>query len=164
MVYVAPAHVIFWRDDGEAVYTYKNSGNWYLRGVGGKQYFFREGLTWNLVSLRLTPRWLPAGYVLDSGAPCAFLRPRVAAREMFFILGWALSDLCNDILKTVINHTKNIQGKDFERLPYPFWVGAKEKNLVVRRVKKLIAVARGGRTIHPSDKELVELNKIFSVN
>ena len=162
VVYAPPEHVIFWRDDGDAVYAHKNGGNWYLRGVGGRQYFFREGLTWNLVSTKLCPRWLPPGYVLDSGAPCAFLKTGVGKDEMFFILAWALSDLCNDILKTAINHTKNIQGKDFERLPYPFWVGNAQKNAAVRRMKNLIAEAKAGRTIHLTDPELVELSDIFS--
>ena len=98
----------------------KKNGNWYLNGTGGKKYFFCEGITWNLISSRLHLRYLPSGYVLDNGAPCALLNPCVDKDEMFFILAWGLSDLCNKILKTTINHTKNIQSKDFERLPYPF--------------------------------------------
>ena len=106
------------------MYTFKKTGNWYLHGVGGMKYFGREGITWALIAQRLCMRYLPAGYILDSGAPCAFLRPGVEHDELFFILGWSLTDLCNTILKEVLNHTRNIQSKDFERLPYPVWVSA----------------------------------------
>ncbi|HEX5689990.1 MAG TPA: hypothetical protein VFX76_08305, partial [Roseiflexaceae bacterium] len=115
VVYAAPTHAIYWKDDGDAVLTYKRNGNWYLHGVGGQKYFGRAGLTWQLISQRLNARYLPQGYVLDSGAPCAFLRPDVAPEELLFILGWTFAPLCERLLKQVVNHTKNIQGKDFER-------------------------------------------------
>lgn len=160
--YAPPEHVIFWRDNGDAVYTFKKNGNWYLRGIGGKKHFFREGLTWNLVSGRLRPRYLPAGYVLDSGAPCAFLNPAVDRDELFFMLAWGSSDLCNQILKQVINHTKNIQGKDFERLPYPFWVSPENKSTAVAVVKSIIEDAMSGVFVTNGDDRLRSLNRIFS--
>lgn len=43
VIYAEPRWVIFWRDNGEYVYTYKKGGKWYLHGVGGKPYFGREG-------------------------------------------------------------------------------------------------------------------------
>lgn len=162
LFYAPPEHAIFWRDDGDAVYTFKNNGNWYLRGVGGKKYFFREGLTWNLVSSRLRARYLPAGYVLDSGAPCAFLNPAADRDELFFMLAWSASDLCNQILKRVINHTKNIQGKDFERLPYPFWVSPENKAAAVGIVKSIIEDAMSGALTTSNDSRLPLLNGIFS--
>ena len=162
IVYAPPAHAIFWRNDGDAVYTYKQNGNWYLHGVGGKKYFFREGLTWNLVASRLHLRYLPPGHVLDSGAPCAFLNVGGDNDEMFFILAWGLSDLCSEILKTTINHTQNIQGKDFERLPYPFWVDSGRKFAAVTLVKAMIKDARTGREFSFADTEMREINALFS--
>lgn len=47
-------------------------------------------------------------------------RSRTAKRQH----GQFLTPLATRILKTVGNHTRNIQGKDIERLPYPGWVGA----------------------------------------
>ena len=161
IVYAPPAHAIFWRNGGDAVYTYKKNGNWYLNGTGGKKYFFREGITWNLISSRLHLRYLPSGYVLDSGAPCAFLNPCVDKDEMFFILAWGLSDLCNKILKTTINHTKNIQSKDFERLPYPFWVSGVEKLAVITRIKTMIKDAQNGDKIDYADARIYEINTVF---
>jgi tRNA1(Val) A37 N6-methylase TrmN6 len=93
IVYCPPTHVIYWKDDGDAVLTYKKTGNWYLRGVGGQPFFGREGLTWQLVASRFVPRYLPPGYILDSGAPCAFTRAGVDHDELLFVIGWLLSPL-----------------------------------------------------------------------
>src|SRR3989344_2789380 len=135
IIYSPPRFVIYWENNGEAVLTYKKSGNWYLRGVGGQPYFMREGITWQLIASRMRMRYLPSGYILDSGAPCVFPREHTPRDELFFALGWALTSQCNKILKEVINHTKNIQGKDFERLPYPFWVTPFNKELIISLVK-----------------------------
>lgn len=162
IVYAEPKHVIYWKDEGDAVYTFKANGNWYLNGVGGKKYFFREGITWNLIASRLWLRYLPSGYVLDSGAPCAFLNSGVKKDEMFFILGWGLTDLCNEILKKIINHTKNIQSKDFERLPYPFWVSATQKDAIITCVKNMIRDAKSGHKILLEDARIRRINTLFA--
>ena len=161
IVYAPPSHAVYWRDDGDAVRTFKKNGNWYLHGVGGAKHFGREGLTWQLISQTFNARYLPPGYILDSGAPCAFLREDVPADELYFILGWTFSDLCGRLLKDVINHTKNIQGKDFERLPYPFWVTAKTKRAVTERVKALVTEAQAGRAFQRMDREIVEVGAAF---
>ncbi len=168
VIYADPQWVIFWRDNGEYVYTFKKTGKWYLHGVGGKPYFEREGITWSLIAPRLYTRWLPPGYILDSGAPCAFLRPGVEYDELFFIMGWTLTDLCTRILKNVINHTRNIQSKDFERLPYPDWVTPRTKDDAIAFTKELVSQARAGKKFiadHPSVKALnafYEYRSIYS--
>ncbi len=161
LVYAEPTHWIYWEDDGEAVLTYKKTGNWYLRGVGGQKFFGREGLTWQLVGTRFVARYLPHGYILDSGAPCAFLRADDSKEEVLFALGWLLSDLANRILKTVINHTMNIQSKDFERMPYPWWVDESKRQVAVELVGSMIEEARGGREWTWNDRELRQLSEIF---
>ena len=161
LIYAPPSHAIYWKDEGDAVLTFKKNGNWYLHGVGGGKFFGRKGLTWQLISQSLNVRRLPAGYVLDSGAPCAFLREGVASEELDFILGWTLSPLCGRLLKDVINHTKNIQGKDFERLPYPWWVPEGAKRAVIERVRALTAEARAGWVFRRTDAEIVEVGAAF---
>ena len=163
LIYTEPDHVIYWKDEGEAVLTFKKSGNWYLRGVGGQPYFGREGLTWSLISSRFRTRYLPPGYILDSGAPCGFLRPNVDQDELFFVLAWTLSPLCTEILKSVINHTMNIQSKDFERLPYPCWVGPIPKDKAIREMKDLISRAKGGQKFDFDSPEVVELGRLFEL-
>ena len=156
--FAPPRHAIFWRDEGDAVITFKKSGNWYLHGVGGMPYFKREGLTWQLIAPSLNVRYLPAGYILDSGAPCAFQRDGVDQEELWFILGWCLTPLCTRILKDVLNHTRNIQSKDFERLPYPFWVPAKGKRQAIRGCQTLVETAmRTGRRFRRDDPEVMSV-------
>lgn len=157
-----PEWVVFWRDEGDYVYTFKKTGNWYLHGVGGMKYFGREGLTWSLIAPRLYARYLPPGYILDSGAPCAFLRPGVPDDELFFILGWALTDLCTRILKEVLNHTRNIQSKDFERLPYPGWVDEAGKEEAIAAVKRLIEGAKAGTEMTARSPEVLCLNALYA--
>jgi tRNA1(Val) A37 N6-methylase TrmN6 len=162
IVFAQPRHAIFWRDDGDAVITFKKNGNWYLHGVGGQPYFKREGLSWQLISPSLNARYLPPGYILDSGAPCAFLRAGIAHDELWFILGWCLTPLCTRILKEVLNHTRNIQSKDFERLPYPFWVPAAKKRQAIRRCRALVEAAmHTGRRFHRTDADIVRLAECY---
>lgn len=151
-----PKHVIYWKDDGDAVLTYKKNANWYLHGVGGKPYFGREGMTWALIASSIKMRYLPAGYILDSGAPCAFLLEGVPQDELYFILGWCNTRLASTILKKYINHTKNIQSKDIERLPYPVWVNPVAKAQAIDLVKKIAAEAMNNEPPSKSDLDLLE--------
>ena len=161
LLFSHPTHCIYWEDDGDAVLTYKKTGNWYLRGVGGQPYFGREGITWPLVATRFNARYLPPGYILDSGAPCAFARDGVVRDEIFFVLGWLLTDLANRVLKTVINHTRNIQSKDFERMPYPWWVDANRRVAIIEKVKASMDEATAGRVWTWGDIRASGLNGMF---
>lgn len=164
IIFAAPTHAVFWRDDGDAVITFKKNGNWYLHGVGGQPYFKRKGLTWQLIAPTLNPRYLPSGYILDSGAPCAFLRNRIDPDELWFVLGWCLTPLCTRILKDVLNHTRNIQSKDFERLPYPFWVGPDDKRRAIASCRDMVQSAmRQGKRYRRDDPEVQRLIDCFSV-
>lgn len=133
--YSDPKYVIYWKDDGKAVLTFKKNNNWYLRGVGGQKFFKKEGITWQLISKKINARYLPEGYILDNSSPIAILKKGIDKDELFFILGWLLTDVATEIQKNVINHTKNIQNKDIEKLPYPFWVNNKNKNKIIKLVK-----------------------------
>jgi hypothetical protein len=129
--------------------------------VGGKPFFGREGITWSLIAPRFYTKYLPPGYILDSGAPCAFLREGVPEDELFFILAWTLTSLCNAILKNVINHTRNIQSKDFERLPYPFWVRPDRREEAVQSIKSALAEAVAGREFRVDSPEVLQLESFF---
>ena len=161
VVYRQPTSAIYWKDEGDAVLTFKKNGNWYLHGVGGRPFFGREGITWQLVASKLNMRYLPPGFILDSGAPCAFLRDGIDEDELYFVLAWTLTDLATGILKAVINHTRNIQSKDVERLPYPFWVEAKRKNKVIKLMKSLVEKAVSGTTYTRSSPEVQALEELF---
>lgn len=139
IAYEPPQFAIYWKDNGDAVKTFKRNGNWYLHGIGGAPFFFKEGITWSLIGTRIKARFLPKGYVFDSGAPCGFLHNGLNRDELIFILAWLLSDKANYILKKYINHTKNIQGKDVEKLPYPWWIDSYVKSEIIRLMKKVVA-------------------------
>ena len=81
--------------------------------------------------------------------------------SLFFILGWTLTDLCTKLLKGVINHTRNIQSKDFERLPYPVWVDAPSKQRAVGAVRGLVARAKAGDIFSFQSYEIRELNALY---
>ncbi len=156
-----PTHVIYWKDDGDAVLTYKKTANWYLRGVGGQPFFKQQGLTWQLVAARFIPRFLPDGYILDSGAPCAFLRPDTDPDELYFILGWLLAPLATRVLKSVINHTRNIQSKDFERMPYPWWVPDDAKRAVISDLKTMVDAGLTGHRWTWDDPQIQQIGARF---
>jgi hypothetical protein len=137
-IYSQPNTFIYWKNNGEAVIRFKKTGPWYLHGVGGQKFFELEGLTWGLISDRIKVRYLPSGYILDSGAPVGILKDGIDRDELFFIIGWLLTPLSTDILKNVLNHTKNIQSKDIERMPYPFWVDDNTKVKIINLVKNLV--------------------------
>lgn len=149
---------IYWRDNGKAVYTFKNNGAWYLHGVGGKPFFGKEGFTWRLISDDIRCRYLPTGYILDSGSPVGILKNNVNSDELYFIIGWLNTNLATNILKTIINHTRNIQSKDIERMPYPYWVSAETKQSVIDRVKTII----NAKTNTIDDDTFIE--KCFSID
>lgn len=161
VVYCDPSHVIYWENNGDAAYTFKKNGNWYLHGVGGKKFFGREGITWSLVSKRLKLRYLPEGYILDSGAPCAFLREGVDRDELFFLMAWGFTDIANNILKTIINHTRNIQGKDFERLPYPYWVDNVSREKIILEMKSMVDEAINGAVFTNDSPRVRKFNEYF---
>ncbi len=161
VLYAPPTTAIYWADGGNVVYTYKRNGKWYLHGVGGRPFFEREGLTWPLVANRFKTRYLPPGYILDSGAPCAFVRDGVDPDELYFVIGWTLTPIANTILKSVLNHTRNIQSKDFERMPYPAWVSRAAKSAIVALVRDAIASAMRGE--HVDDHAVVRaLERLFT--
>ena len=141
-VYSPATHVVYWKDNGKAVYTFKKNGPWYLHGVGGKKFFKREGFTWQLVANKIYARYLPENYILDSGAPCGFLKEGVDKDELYFILAWLTTDTATRILKNILNHTRNIQGKDVERLPYPSWVKTEAKKEIILITKQAISQLR----------------------
>jgi hypothetical protein len=117
-------------------------------------------MTWQLISSRIKPRFLPEGYIIDNSSPIGILKDGVIKDELYFIIGWVLSDKCNNILKTVLNHTKNIQNKDIERLPYPTWVSEDSKKWISKYIHSMIMSKIDGNPINETDV-LSEVNRIF---
>ena len=161
LLHAEPSHCVFWERDGEALLTFKKTAHWHLRGIGGQPYFGREGLTWSLTGPRFQIRRLPPGFILDSGAPCAFLREGVAAEHLLLALAWLLSPLAQRTLKGVINHTRNIQGKDFERMPHPWWLNEARRSRAIELVAGMLAEAQAGRRWRGDEDEMRRLGDLF---
>ena len=129
-----------------------------MHGVGGGNFFNKEGLTWRLISDDIRCRYLPSGYILDSGAPVGVLKTGIDTDELYFIIGWLNTNLATDILKTIINHTRNIQSKDVERMPYPYWVSIENKQKIILVVKSIIDET-ASETDLSSEIEFLFMNK-----
>ena len=68
-----------------------------------------------------------------------------------------------EIQKQVLNHTKNIQNKDIERLPYPFWVDDNKKEIIINVVKESIECKMGNGDM--DEKKIIQnLNELFGYN
>lgn len=160
ILYSKPKNVIYWKDNGDACLTYKKNGNWYLHGVGGANFFKKEGLTWQLISKKINARYLPEGYILDNSSPVAILKDGINKNELFFIIGWLLTDKATEIQKEVINHTKNIQNKDIERLPYPFWVDEDNKQIAIKYIQDNIKILYKGGNLPKDFLEII--NKLYN--
>jgi len=138
IIYSKPEYVIYWKNDGEILKTYKKTGKYHLQGIGGEEHYKKEGITWYLISDTIKARFLPSGYIFDNSAPVLLIRDDVDNDELYFILSWLLSELATKILKNVINNSRNIQSKDLERMPYPFWIDDKTKSELINETKNII--------------------------
>jgi len=161
IIYSRPRFVIYWKEDWKAIYTYKKNWNWYLNGIGWKKFFGKEWFVWSLRWNRITARYLPKWYILDVASPLAILKEGIEKDELYFILWWLLSDLANKILKNIINHTLNIQWKDIERLPYPFWINKETKLEVIKLVKESIDLLLNNQEVDKKEV-LNKLNLLFA--
>jgi len=160
ILYSKPTKVIFWDNDGLTIRTFKKNGNWYLGGMGGEKFYNKEGMTWQLISSKIKSRYLPNNYIIDNSSPIGILKEGIDKSELYFIIAWTLSDKCNNILKKVLNHTKNIQNKDIERLPYPIWISESNKKFISDLVKTAIDKKINNLDIDESSL-ISEINKIF---
>ena len=59
-----------------------------------------------------------------------------------------------------MNHTKNIQNKDIERLPYPTWVTQDNKDYIIDYIKMMITNKMNGIIVDDTEV-LEEVNRIF---
>lgn len=98
---------------------------------------------------------------MDSGAPCAFPRGGIEPGDVVFIFGWLLTATATELLRTVLNHTRNIQSKDVERLPYPWWVDATTKTAAAGTVEELLSGARSGTHFALGDPKLASLEDFY---
>ena len=138
-----PKYVIKWTNNGEEIRNYKKEcGKWYLKWMGGEKHYFKEwlqiNLIWSKINARYTPKWM---YVFDAGSPMIVLKKNKTEQEdtneLLFILAYLNSNKASKLLKNVINHTRNIQPKNIEALPYPK-ITKDKKEEIIKLVKEII--------------------------
>ena len=64
-------------------------------------------------------------------------------------------------MRSLNNHTRNIQSKDFERLPYPDWTAPRAKDAAISRVKELVRAARAGERFSFDSPDVKALNELY---
>ena len=78
-------------------------------------------------------------------------------------MGWSVTNEATRIMKTALNHTRNIQSKDFERMPYPWWVAAETKIEAIAMVEGMVHEALDQRrSWRRSDSEFQKLEAMYS--
>lgn len=101
--------------------------------IRNKQFYFKEGLTFSGVnSKRFSVRYLPKGYVFDSGG--SFINI-LNNDNIFYFLGLLNSKFMNYVLK-ILNPTINFKNDDIHRLPYiaPKKEQKEEIELLVKKI------------------------------
>ena len=146
VIWSNPSTVIHW-GDGDCLKLYDDNINY------NPIFHNNIGMTWDISSLSINPRYLPKDYITDSSSPLGILKDGIDESELYFIIGWCMSDKCKKILNDIIRPTKNILIKDIENLPYPNWVDDNNKNDVINIIKDNISLKMRN--------ENIDLNSIY---
>ena len=118
-----------WYGPGNNVVRYTNDGEDLIEMVRAKYprisdpefviknraYYFREGVTWTDISLLVSARYLPPGYIFDTAGPMAFFRDEQSMLLALSFLNTHLSAQYRQILNPSLHFTLG----DFEKLPFP---------------------------------------------
>jgi len=138
-----PKYVIKWTNNWEEIRKYKKEiWKWYLKWMWGEKYYFKEWIQINLIGSKINARYTPKDmYVFDAWSPMIVLRKNMSKTEdtdeLLFIMAYLNSNKASILLKNVINHTRNIQPKNIEALPYPEITEA-NKNKIITLTKEIL--------------------------
>lgn len=107
--------VINWEDNGRELLEFATSlyGS-PTRTIKNIPFYFREGITWGTISLNLTMRFSPAGFVFETKGAMCFAENR---DELMAIMGFANSPLVNHFL-LALSPTLDFHEGPVGRLPY----------------------------------------------
>ncbi|WP_406543158.1 BREX-1 system adenine-specific DNA-methyltransferase PglX [Clostridium ljungdahlii] len=100
-------YIVNWENDGYEIKNFKKSV------VRNENYYFREGITWTLISSSLFGvRISPNGYVFDVNGMTLF----IDKSKIYYVLSFMTSKVCFEVLR-IINSTMAFQVGDISRLP-----------------------------------------------
>lgn len=101
---------VVWYDSAGRAKMFSMPGH---RENGGKDAYFKPGITWNFIgSTKFGVRLMPAGCLFDVAGSSLF----VSQDMMYFIMGFLSSTVCNEMLK-LLNPTVNYQAGNIKSLP-----------------------------------------------
>lgn len=102
--------------------------------IRNKQYYFMEGLTFSGVnSKRFSVRYLPKGYIFDSGGSFIHIKD---SNDILYFLGLLNSKTINYILR-LLNPTINFKNGDIHRIPY-MKPSKEQKSIIEKCVTNII--------------------------
>ncbi|NLL64790.1 MAG: restriction endonuclease, partial [Clostridiaceae bacterium] len=128
--------VINWEDDGRDIRAYKKRPGGSRSGVSNYTYYFREAVTWSLISSStFSIRYREPGSIHDVAGMSAFAKDQ---DDLFYILGLMGTKLSDHVLQ-MINPTINMQVGDFMRFPV---LDMKDSSMVINLVKDNIALSK----------------------
>ena len=104
-----------WYGNCEFILRYDNYGNELMNSFSGhrhdgKDYYFKEGVTWTFIAICFSARYTPPGFVFDVAGSSLFCEKPVN------VVGFLCSNLCFEFLKT-LNPTLNFQVGNLKSLP-----------------------------------------------
>lgn len=108
-------YLVNWWNDGEEVmgYAAKLYGS-PTRTIKNISYYFRESITWGMVSSSdFSARYAPGGHLFDVGGPAAFPSPQ----DLRSVICFLNSAVFRRIIK-IINPTLNFNSGDIARAPF----------------------------------------------
>jgi len=120
--------VVNWENDGKEIRGYKNSEGKLASRPQNTQFFFKEGLTWNKISIKtLSVKWKPVGFIFDDSSRSAFVHDE---KQLKPIVGLLCSCVALNYLQ-FFNPTMNYSNGDIARIPI-------NKNIFNDSISKLV--------------------------
>ncbi len=106
--------VVYWKNNGERIKSYKNAAGKLGARPQNTQYYFKEGLTWNkLSSSRFAVKYKRPGYVFDDTSRSAFPANHLLLN---YYIGLLCSCVTFEYLKA-LNPTMSFTNGDLIRIP-----------------------------------------------
>lgn len=141
-------YVVYWKNDGELIKSLRREDGKLLSRPQNLNYFFKEGLTFNLAALgdpltnQFPIRYMPEGFIFDVGGSAVFPK----SEELFYLMG-ILGSRFSNLCLSIFNPTINFQVGDVKKIPLKnHWTAMDQK----RKTK-----------IETSAKTLILLNYLF---
>ena len=147
ILWTLPSKVIYWDDNGEFVKTYLINNNLYY-----PKFENMDCLTL-CINDGIKARYLTSNYI-NGSQYSLYLKDGVNCDELYFLLGWLISDKCNNMVKSL-----KIQLKNIEKIPYPTWVSDYDKKSIINFIKSQIKLKQNEYVI--DDDYISEVSRIF---